>query len=313
MNIKTLAKMDLNLLVALQVLLEEQSVSGAAKRLSITQPAMSKTLARLRDTFDDPLFARTKRGIQPTPRAQAVSRELQNILSGIERLVDAGEFSPMAYRGELTLAISEYVGFTLLPPLSSRLQTRAPKLRLKTITRVESQLDLLADGELDLAIQIGRSQYPREYRSHPLASSPLALFVRRDHPLADKPLTIDLLAQYPMINLYISDRSESGLTEASAIQTMGNDTGVLETSHLLTAFQVLRETNYALVCPAYLARDDGVTRNVIAINLPPQYNQTIDYYLVAHERTANSPIHNWLWNEIIDTVSSMRLRTVHRG
>ena len=67
MNVKALAKADLNLLVALYVLLEEGSVSAAAKRLSITQPAMSKTLARLRNTFDDPLFVRSKRGIQPTP------------------------------------------------------------------------------------------------------------------------------------------------------------------------------------------------------------------------------------------------------
>ena len=62
MNLKALAKADLNLLVALYVLLEERSVSAAAKRLSITQPAMSKTLSRLRETFDDPLFVRSKRG-----------------------------------------------------------------------------------------------------------------------------------------------------------------------------------------------------------------------------------------------------------
>jgi DNA-binding transcriptional LysR family regulator len=313
MNIKSLAKIDLNLLVALQVLLEERSVSRAADRLSITQPAMSKTLARLRDTFDDPLFARTKRGIQPTPRALAISSELQGILNGIEGIIDAGEFSPMVYRGELTLAISEYVGFTLLPPLSARLQSRAPKLRLRTITRVESQLSLLASGELDLAIQIGRPSYPKEYRSHPLASSPLALFVRRDHPLSKTQLTVESIADYPLINLYVSDRAEAGMLETPQMESLAAKRGVLETSHLLTAFQVLRETNYALVCPAYLARDDGATRDVIALPLPAVYRQTIDYCLVAHERTANSAIHNWLWNEIIDTVSAMRMRTVHRG
>ena len=83
MNINQLARVDLNLLVALQVLLEERSVSRAAQRLNVTQPAMSKTLGRLRETFEDPLFARSKRGIQPTPRAEALGAELQNILSDI--------------------------------------------------------------------------------------------------------------------------------------------------------------------------------------------------------------------------------------
>ena len=134
MNLSRLAKIDLNLLVALHILLEEGSVSKAASKLSITQPAMSKTLGRLRETFDDPLFVRSKRGVQPTPRALGLAAELKVTLEQIDGLLDAGEFLPVSYKGEITLAISEYVGFTLLPPLSARLQSSAPKLRLRTIT-----------------------------------------------------------------------------------------------------------------------------------------------------------------------------------
>lgn len=312
MNLQQLAKVDLNLLVALQALLEEKSVSLAAKRLSITQPAMSKTLARLRDAFDDPLFARSKRGIQPTPRALALSTELQQVLSNIESLINAGEFSPKLYRGEIVIAISEYVGFTLLPPLTARLQTSAPLLKLKTITRAEGQLDMLATGDLDLAIQITRGEYSREFRTHPLASSPLAVFVRREHPLVGTVLTRESIAQFPLIELYVADRSELSLTqllEGSSTQPRGS----LETSHLLTAFEVLRETNYVLACPAYLARSDGATRDVVALQLPSELQQTVNYSLVAHTRTASSPLHQWLWHEIIDTVRTMRVRTVHRG
>jgi DNA-binding transcriptional LysR family regulator len=312
MNLQQLAKVDLNLLVSLQALLEEKSVSQAAKRLSITQPAMSKTLARLRETFDDPLFARSKRGIQPTPRALSLSAELQRVLSSIEGLLDAGEFSPGAYRGEIVMAISEYVGFTLLPPLTGRLQTIAPQLQLKTITRAEGQLDLLATGELDLAIQITRDEYPKEFRTHPLASSPLAVFVRRDHPLVGAPLTAASIAHYPIIELYVADRNELTLSQLLG-ESSGQRRGTLETSHLLTAFEVLRETDYILACPAYLARSDGATRDVVALPLPSDLNQTVNYSLVAHVRTASSPIHQWLWHEIIDTVRTLRVRTVHRG
>ena len=207
MNLNRLARIDLNLLVALHILLEEGSVSRAADRLSITQPAMSKTLGRLRETFDDPLFVRSKRGIQPTPRALGLAGELKSLLGQVDGLLDAGEFTPAAYRGEITLAISEYVGFTLLPPLSARLQSSAPRLRLRTITRAERQLDQLASGELDFAIQIQRENI-RPSTPYRHWQPPLAIFVRQDHPLVAQTLTADLMRQYPQVALYVADREE---------------------------------------------------------------------------------------------------------
>jgi DNA-binding transcriptional LysR family regulator len=313
MDVSKLAKADLNLLVALHVLIEERSVSKAADRLNVTQPAMSKTLNRLRDTFDDPLFARSKRGIQPTPRAEALANELIHVLADIEGLLDAGEFSPQAFRGEIAIAISEYVGFTLLPSLTARLETRAPKLKLRTITRAEQQLDMLADGRLDFAIQLSRNAYPSEFRHFELASSPLAIFVRRDHPLTQQPLTEDNLRLFPQINLYIADRAQTDYVDQSTSQVLGSAKGSVETSHLLTAFEILRSTNYTLVCPAYMARNDGATLDLVTLPLPGDHGQTVAYSLVAHDRTARSPIHQWFWNEVIDAVRGLRVRTVHRG
>ena len=228
MDISKLAKVDLNLLVALHVLIEERSVSRAANRLHVTQPAMSKTLNRLRETFDDPLFARSKRGIQPTPRTEALAKNLIHLLSDIESLLDAGEFSPQAFRGEIVIAISEYVGFTLLPSLTARLETRAPKLKLRTITRAEQQLDLLADGRLDFAIQLSRNSYPSEFRHHELASSPLAVFVRRDHPLTQQPISEENLRLFPQINLYIADRAEIDDVDLPPSEVLGSAKGTVE-------------------------------------------------------------------------------------
>ena len=313
MNLNRLARIDLNLLVALHILLEECSVSRAADRLSITQPAMSKTLGRLRETFDDPLFVRSKRGIQPTPRALGLAGELKSLLGQVDGLLDAGEFTPAAFKGEITLAISEYVGFTLLPPLSARLQSSAPRLRLRTITRAERQLDQLASGELDFAIQIQRDEYPPEYSVSPLAASPLAIFVRQDHPLVAQTVTADLMRQYPQVALYVADREELVGGQVLARGLFESDRGILETSHLLTAFEILRETDYLLICPAHRARSEGATRDMGDLTLPVEMTFSVQYSLIAHRRTERSPIHQWLWQEIIDTVQSMRFRTVHRG
>ena len=227
MNLGRLARIDLNLLISLHILLQEGSVSRAADRLSITQPAMSKTLGRLRETFDDPLFVRSKRGIQPTPRALGLAGELKSVLTQIDALLDAGDFSPAAFRGEITLAISEYVGFTLLPPLSARLQSNAPRLRLRTITRAERQLDQLANGELDFAIQIQREEYPPEYSVSPLAASPLAIFVRQDHPLIAQTLTSQMIRQYPQVALYVADREELIGGQSLARNLFESDRGIL--------------------------------------------------------------------------------------
>ena len=313
MNINRLARIDLNLLVSLYILIEEGSVSRAAERLSITQPAMSKTLGRLRETFNDPLFVRSKRGIQPTPRALSLSVDLQVALGKVDSLLDPGEVSPSEYGGGIKLAISEYVGFTLLPPLSARLQSFAPKLQLKTITRAEKQLDQLANGKLDLAIQIDREEYPSEFSIHPLASSPLAIFVRKDHPLIELTLTPEMIRQYPQVALYVADREELIGGQILAQGLFESDKGVLETSHLLTAFEILRVTDYILICPAYLARNEGATKDVIALTPPVDLTFSVQYSLISHQRTATSPVHQWLWREIIDTVQSMRFRTVHRG
>ena len=183
MDTRELAKIDLNLLISLQVLLEEQNVSRAAERLFITQPAMSKTLSRLRDLFDDPLFTRASHGMQPTPRAEELALGLSDILTGVRQLVSGKDFDPAAYDGEVTVALSEYIGVTLLPALAARLQAQAPRLNIRIITRVEKQLEQLAVGNLDFSVQLRQAQYSAEFRIGKLGSSQPVLLLREGHPL----------------------------------------------------------------------------------------------------------------------------------
>ena len=107
MDAKDLARVDLNLLVALQRLLEEESVTKAATRLHITQPAMSKTLQRLRETFNDPLFVRSGRGLSATPRAIELKSQLPSILTSIANMLINDEFDPSSYEGEVFIMCAE--------------------------------------------------------------------------------------------------------------------------------------------------------------------------------------------------------------
>jgi len=201
------SKVDLNLLISLQVLLEEKSVSRAAERLFITQPAMSKTLVRLRTLFDDELFTRSSRGMQPTPRAIELAAGLHDILGNISHLLAGSRFDPASFNGEVTIALSEYIGVALLPRLMGNLSLQAPRLRLRAITRIENQLEELAQGNLDFAIHIKQNNYSAEFRVEDLGSSPAAILVREAHPLTRGEVTWERMSHFPLIRLYISDWS----------------------------------------------------------------------------------------------------------
>ncbi len=308
MDTRELAKIDLNLLISLQVLLEERSVSRAAERLHITQPAMSKTLSRLRNLFDDPLFTRSSHGMQPTPRSLELAAGLGEILGGINRLVAGSRFNPGTCFGEVTLAMSEYIGIALLPGLARRLQSQAPQLSIRVITRVENQLEQLALGKLDLAIQVEQAQYPREYRVAYLGGSPPAILTRESHPLTHGPVTWERLQQYPLVRLYISDQEQTEIQRSSARLELMRERrrGSLEISHLLTALEVLRHTDYFMPAPAYIMQNEEATRGITALPLPEAGTLSLNYALVAHERTGNSPLHNWLWQEITCTIRDLR-------
>ena len=312
MDIKELARIDFNLLLALQVLLEERSVSKAAQRLNITQPAMSKTLSRLRATFDDPLFTRSSRSIQPTPRALELAPDLQDILGGIGRLVGGSEFDPKDFAGEFTIALSEYIGATLLPTLVQELHRQAPRLSIRTITRVENQLEHLTSGQLDFAIHIRRGHYGQEFTVEPLGSSPPAILVREQHPLTQGEITWERLATYPLINLYISDldKAEIAQTSETYLRARDPDQAEFETSHLLTALEVLKNTDYFLRGPEFVTRNRAATDGIVALPLPTGSEYSLDYVMVRHARTANSPVHNWLWQEILTVIrgQSSRIR-----
>ena len=126
MDIRELGRLDLNLLVALEALLEERSVSRAAERLFITQSAMSKTLGRLRELFDDPLFIRQSSGMVPTPRAEQLAGHLPEVLQAVQAMLEPAQFDPLTFDGEFSLMVQGHMGVWILPLLLERLRQTAP-------------------------------------------------------------------------------------------------------------------------------------------------------------------------------------------
>lgn len=147
-----LARIDLNLLVYLDVLLREGSVTRAAEKLNITQPAMSNGLRRLRELFSDPLLIRTSEGMRPTARALELQTQLREVLSALESVIQITDFDPLESDHLFRIMASDYAEATVIPHLLELIRTQAPGIVLDILTPSDITFQDLEKGKIDLAI-----------------------------------------------------------------------------------------------------------------------------------------------------------------
>jgi DNA-binding transcriptional LysR family regulator len=148
-----IARVDLNLLVYLDVLLRECNVTRAAEELGISQPAMSNSLRRLRDLFDDPLLVRTSDGMTPTDRALELQPLVRNVLAAAEiAVLPKTIFDAAASDRIFRIMASDYTEVTLLPQLLIRLRREAPGIRLDIMTPSDVSFHDVERGKVDLVI-----------------------------------------------------------------------------------------------------------------------------------------------------------------
>ncbi|MBL4866108.1 MAG: LysR family transcriptional regulator [Pseudomonadales bacterium] len=150
MNIR---RVDLNLLVYLDVLLREKSVTRSAEQLGITQPAMSNGLKRLRDLFDDPLLIRTSTGMTPTERAQALQPQIRQVLEDLRGIVQPDiTFDAKHSKKVFRIMCSDYAEATLLPAMIVQLRELAPNVILDLLTPSDVSSKDMEQGKVDIAI-----------------------------------------------------------------------------------------------------------------------------------------------------------------
>lgn len=145
--------LDLNLLVTLDVLIEERSVSRAAERLHLSQPAVSAALAKLRDYFNDSLLESQGKRMVPTAYAMQLHPVLAEVLGNVDRMIiQARHFDPATSDRWFHVCLSDYLSTVLFPRLMPLLQSHAPHIRLELLPPSEQALELLEQGEIDVAL-----------------------------------------------------------------------------------------------------------------------------------------------------------------
>ena len=192
-----LAGLDLNLLPALEALLRRRNVTHAAADVGLSQPAMSRALARLREIFGDPLLVRLRGGLAPTPLAEKLAPKAAAALEELRGLFRAEDFDPSTLRRSIRIAAADAQTILLAPRLIARLQAEAPGVDLRFEPIGRDIMARMEQGHVDLCFATAATPLPPGAVSEPLASDRLALVMRRGHPAANRSWSVADYAAYP--------------------------------------------------------------------------------------------------------------------
>jgi DNA-binding transcriptional LysR family regulator len=298
---RPLASLNLNLLVSLDALLQECSVTRAAKLTGVTQSAMSHTLAALRDHFGDPLLARGGRGMELTPRARQLADPLRRALIELEQIVEAERhFDPANTTRQFRVVTGDFVAATLAPSLCRALARAAPHARLVIAPFDRRTLDTdLERGSADLAIG-PRSAAGDELCRVTLRDDPFLCVVSADHSLAraDR-LTLDDYTSYP--HLLVSPTGSGAGIVDELLEARGRSRRVVcRVASFAIAPLVAARAGLLLTAPESSVLPHRETLGLVTFD-PPLAIPPLRLEALWHPRNTMDTAHRWLRTLVKDT------------
>lgn len=288
-------KLDLNLLLAFDALYREGSVTRAALTLGLTQSAMSHTLSRLRDFFQDQLFVRSGGIMKPTPKGEHLAYAVRSIMLSIERdLLSQRPFDPATTERVFNLCMTDLGELTLLPTLVSRLTKQAPNCRLKCFQVPMSQVDeVLESGDADLYLGVLTAPPKHLYQQELFVHTLGAIVSRLNDTLGER---VSLEEAEAMRQVVVRPLGHKGLGD-SILQTVGiRKPPYLTTPHWLTVPMILAQDPGLI---AFVPRILGIIfekYNVVRVVDPPVEVAPFAIHQYWHPRFRHDETNVWLRN-----------------
>lgn len=286
-------------LVALNVLLEEQSVTRAARRLGITQSSMSHRLAQLRAALGDPLFVRVGASLMPTPRAQAIAQPLAQALRALEASVAPVEpFDPAASRFVIGIAMPDLLA-TLASELAATLAREAPNLELRLTNIAPALSTALANDPPGMALTPSRF-VEGDILSRAIGELRFGVVGRKNHPALRRALTPERWLAHPHVTVRIGNERTNLIEEELARRGLTRRIG-MEVPSFLAGLLVVARSDFLMNAPMPLVNDAaaalGLRLTEAPIPLP-----TIRFALAWHSRFHNDPAHRWARDRVLAAV-----------
>lgn len=282
---------DLNLLIAFEVLYDERNVTRAAKRLSLTQSAVSGILKRLRIMLDDPLFVRAQRGIVPTPRAERLAPIVREWLADADRFLAPEIFDPGAADMTITVSANDYVQLVIVGPLIRELRKIAPGIRLAvTMPEIPLLADRLTSGEVDLAISVAEF-CPPDFPALKLFQDRYVGAIRDNSALAGKRVTLDEFCRYDHVLVSPTGGDFKGVTD-DALERLGRlRRVVLSVPSFQMVPAILRADDLIALVPERMA--SLVAATGLYFFEPPLKVPKFEIFAVWHRRVHRDSAHIW--------------------
>ncbi len=304
---------DLNLLVALNVLLKEKSVTHAADYLGITQPAMSNALKRLRTQFNDPLLVRTSEGMKATARAKELEPQIRELILHVEQVVQpVDDFDPKSSDRFFRIAVSDYAESTLIPELLNFIRTEAPNISIDIMTPSDVSYQDVEQGHVDFVIN-RFDELPDSFHQTVLWRDSFTCMFWEDNPIADnfnldtyieaKHVWVSKTGMGVGVGVNPEDVQRLGWVDV-ALDDIGKKRKIkVFTRHYQAAMSMIENKDLVLTLPTRAARIREGSEDIILAAPPfpiPDIELTMAWSALLH----NNPGHRWFRRTVADVAKS---------
>ncbi|WP_086666660.1 LysR family transcriptional regulator [Lentzea kentuckyensis] len=292
---------DLNLLTVLDALLEEGSVMGAAERLHLSSPAVSRTLGRIRKVTGDDILVRTGHSMTPTPYALAISEEVHRLVRQANAVLSPSRELDLAQLDRtFTVQCHDALASAVVPSLIGRIATQAPGVRLRVLAEHSTDTDDLRHGRVDLELGGGTPNLP-EFRSEQLGTDPLAVVLRAGHPCTE--LDLRGYAAYP--HVLVSRRGRFTAPIDDLLASAGLHRRVIATvATVATALQIVATSDALVTTTAILCGPLIEAFGLVTLPLPvksPEAPINCNW----HQRYDSDLAHAWFRDQVRATLAEV--------
>ena len=302
-----LRRVDLNLLVALDALLEEKNVTRAAQRLGMSQPAASRALGRLRALFSDALLVDGPCGYRLSARAEELWPALRKTLAGIGEMLEASPFDPAAATGRVRLLMTDLHAAVLAPRLLSRLTAEAPALDLDILPPGPTLMEILERDTADAVVGV-IDEAPAGVQRRKLLEDRFVTLMRTGHPVAGRELTLESYLALDHIVVSITGAGPAPVDEL--LSTLGRSRRVrVRVPNFFAAMEIAAGSDLVMTLPASLART-AIGANRFVMLRPPVDPGSITLSLAWHARHQDAPRHAWLRRTIVAAAAEIAVSDV---
>lgn len=294
---------DLNLLIALDVLLSEGNVTRAAHRLHLSPSAMSRTLARLRETTGDPLLVRAGRGLVPTPRALELREKVSQLVQDSEAVLRPAETPDLQQLVRtFTLRTSEGFAESFGPDLIARVSAEAPGVLLRFVQKLDKDSALLREGAIDLETGVVADSMGPEVRAQALFRDRFVGVVRLGHALTQGEITPTRYAAGRHIGISRRGLEMGPIDEALSLIGLEREIATI-VGGFSTALALARAVDLIASVPE---RHTGNLRDGMHTFTLPFTTPEFTVSLLWHPRFHTDPAHRWLRGLVLETCAAVR-------